>query len=164
MSRDVRSGADRDFSKGSLERTVLGSVPFPFARFEYPYFTHHRSGMLSRSNAGKVFSPRVAKYSFPEGRYTVTILGSSTTENFVVFLPYSFRKTQKLRTNFGGESHWNMKYWAKDILDFGTQILIVQFNNSIKESFFSSRAFGTVRSGLLLFGGFGTECSSFSRG
>lgn len=53
------------------------------------------------------------------------VIGNSFAENFVSFLPYSFRRVKKIRTNIASQDNMNLSRWKTEILDFKTDIIVI---------------------------------------
>ena len=100
---------------------------FPLHRVWYNYYDH-KNGSKMMLRVGKF----TKEFVWPEGKYKVMLIGTSSNENLLQFLPYSAAHTKYLRLNMGqvesGDEFKVMKLYKKDILAFKPDILILSIH------------------------------------
>ena len=125
QNRLIRDDWSRNYYPGYLYR-FCNLEKAPHGAF-ITYYDH--------KNADKM-SVRVGKFTkdfaYPEGKYKILLVGTSQSENFLQFLPYSAAQTKYIRLNTGwikaSDEFKILKLHKKEILAFKPDILILSIN------------------------------------
>ena len=117
----IKAEYDQTFFEGSVCKAAGLSSANCNAKVPYKYYATNNK--LKKEDDAKT---KKRHFFNSTGEKNITIIGTSFTENFSVFLPYSFRNTLKLRANNGyqQEGLFKMSRFENDILNNKTNILV----------------------------------------
>ena len=128
-NRKVRAEIDRTFGEGYMYR-VLNMNDDSVLDVDYTYYDFPQSTQIT-STAGSSTDSRI--FSGPHGTRNIVILGNSFTENLMQFIPLSFKRTLKLRSNAGNvgfADEIKIKRFEKEILGFKPDALVLVMQSS----------------------------------
>lgn len=121
-SQNVRAEYGRNFWKGYTCNLLNLKDKNCLSETHYKNYKHKNEKELQIT-----LQPDSKKeFYYPSGdNKKVVVIGNSFAENFVSFLPYSFRHVKKIRTNISNQDNMNLSRWKKEILNFKTDIIII---------------------------------------
>ena len=96
---------------------------------KYKYYTHKQEQNI------KVLWEKDTYYKYFQNPMSnndlkVVIIGNSFAENFVSFLPYTFKEVKKYRVNTKYENNLKLSRWQREIKNYKPEILIVLVHSS----------------------------------
>lgn len=124
----VRAETDRDFIRGNTVN-LLNLKDDKFNQVDYNYYQNKDEKNL-RDKYDAIEKKR--EYFYAQGYpKNVVVIGNSFVENLMQFLPYSFERVKKMRSNNSRSNgkEMDLRRFVGEIQNFDTDILILSFDS-----------------------------------